>query len=79
MAAWSLWGAQKGRALQGSFPITVALSENEIIVSHPNDEAPVSSPHGLARTLIYLIIGGIYYVMKKSWKLLVPVAVAARG
>ena len=59
MATWSLLRAE-GRALpQGSFPITVALNENEIVVSRPNDERLSRSLHGLTRTLIQNLIIGV--------------------
>ena len=40
-------------------PITVALNENEITVSRPNDERLSRSLHGLTRTLIQNLIIGV--------------------
>ena len=40
-------------------PITVALNENEIVVSRPNDERLSRSLHGLTRTLIQNLIIGV--------------------
>ena len=40
-------------------PITVALNENEIVVSRPNDERLSRSLHGLTRTLIQNMIIGV--------------------
>ena len=40
-------------------PITVALNDNEIVVSRPNDERLSRSLHGLTRTLIQNLIIGV--------------------
>lgn len=40
-------------------PITVALDDNEIVVSRPNDERLSRSLHGLTRTLIQNLIIGV--------------------
>ena len=49
-------------------PITVALNENEIVVSRPNDERLSRSLHGLTRTLIQKleIVGTGYRVTPKG-------------
>ena len=47
-------------------PITVALNENEIVVSRPNDERLSRSLHGLTRTLIQNLIYRRYLRLREE-------------
>ena len=60
MATWSPLRARRvSSPTRYASPITVALNENEIVVSRPNDERLSRSLHGLTRTLIQNLIIGV--------------------
>ena len=52
-------GAKGELSLTVASPITVALEENTLTVSRPNDERESRSLHGLTRTLISNLITGV--------------------
>ena len=61
-------------------PITVALNENEITVSRPNDERLSRSLHGLTRTLIQNLIIGVTQGYEKKLEIVgTGYRVAAKG
>jgi len=61
-------------------PITVALNENEITVSRPNDERLSRSLHGLTRTLIQNLIIGVTQGYEKKLEIVgVGYRVVAKG
>ncbi|WP_417217218.1 50S ribosomal protein L6 [Arthrobacter sp.] len=55
----SVKGAKGELSLTVASPITVALEENTLTVSRPNDERESRSLHGLTRTLISNLITGV--------------------
>ncbi|WP_372696987.1 50S ribosomal protein L6 [Arthrobacter sp. JSM 101049] len=55
----SVKGAKGELSLTVPAPITVALEENTLTVSRPNDERESRSLHGLTRTLISNLITGV--------------------
>src|SRR6478735_1928580 len=54
-------------------PIEVALDDNTLTVSRPNDERASRSLHGLTRTLIANMIQGVTAGYRRSLKSSVPV------